>query len=219
MLDFVFDPIQFFRARPQETLSWRRALVAPLLCVVLHAAAYSLLTHKTIGTALAILPPPEEATEAAFSFLKTTSVAFPFLSALAYLSIWLVATAMLVCIDILGRDSAHGTHLLKLTGLAYYSLVPYLLMTLTLAVLFQAPEASEVALGDDPAQTARNLRAAIQSTPTISIIRHFGYIFHAWLIALFVSAYRACSPGGTAASVAIAVFLYSVFFVAYTLFG
>jgi hypothetical protein len=212
MLDLVFEPVGFFRTRRYQAIPWSRALVAPVLCVVLHATAYALLSRKTVALALEVTPPPEGAADAAYSFIRTASVALPLLSALVYLSIWLVATAMLVCIDILGRDEVRGVQLLKLTGLAYYCLVPYLLVTLVLAATFHPPAAADIALAAEPAEVARNLRAAIQDTATISIIRQFGYLFHGWLVALFVCAYRACSQVRRSAAVAIALFLYSSLF-------
>jgi hypothetical protein len=125
-----------------------------------------------------------------------------------WLVVWLVASAMLVAIDILTADTTGLVRLFELNALAFYSQVPWLVAVVVLAWVYE-PLSSELATGGAATGVSlERLTRLLRDDPTLVAVRTFGECSSLWLHGLFGICYHVLSkvPLPRALLVALAVY-------------
>jgi hypothetical protein len=186
----LFEPVRFFQKELQQPFSWPRTMGGPVLCMLLYVPAFGIISGKTLET----LVHSVERSGGSFPASQSWPWFLAMAGGMGYLIYWLMATGFIVCFDVLARGLAGSWKLLQLTGTAHYSQVPYLAFVMALALSFSPPPlVVEQLHPEEMTQLFRDYRNEVNTTVTIALARNFGYVFQAWLVFLFVCAYRAYS--------------------------
>jgi hypothetical protein len=184
----IVAPVAFFEERMRRAPSWRLAVGGPLGCVVVGAAGQWVLSDR-------LSEPLYEMTAAMgvpTVFLTSMRHMGIISASLIYLSTWLLIAGFLASVDVLFGDSKDLIRVLELSGLAFYSQLPWLLATVALAATFEAPEVR--ALGVDALSIqagVRRFKAALDADPTLVVIRSVNQCFTAWLYCLCGAGFHA----------------------------
>lgn len=206
--EYVINPAGFNRRILSRPPCWRMAAAGPLVCALLHSCALKFYSDG-LSTWLFQAYPQAQLS----SIISGLYFAAGWSPALTYLAIWLVGTGSLVCVDVLADGSGPYSRALELTGLAFYSQVPYLLALAAGSLWFELPPGDPAPGKAHPAEIVAALREALEGSLAYQLARHFGYAFRVWLVLLFVLAYRTLS-GRKSTVLQVVVGLFLLFLIA-----
>ena len=176
MFDIAFRPASFFRRQLQQPISWPRAGVAPLLCMVLHFAAYYGITSKTsVNVANAL-----QAYGYNPSAFKHVGTLLTLTSSVIYPAIWIVSALFLACTSIvISSGAANSGRLFDLTAYAMYSQVPWLLGLIVFGLIYQPPQFFLGGFNDPQSiqESVRQYTREIQSSAPFVVARVLPLLF------------------------------------------
>ncbi len=201
-LTFVFEPWHYFESKLSLRPNWIVAAAGPLLCFLLHwfsfCVIHNKLTHQVetdLGDRLAVL------ISAKWIYVMD------FFGAAGYVLMPIFAATIVACVDILARQPKKLDRFFEFTGLSFYSLLPYLLSVLLLALAFDPPAMKAVGpiSNEDIRSTIQDFMISVRATPTILLITNLGILFDGWLAILIANSYRSVNQCSRTASIATSI--------------
>lgn len=184
----IVAPVAFFEERVSRAPSWWLAAGGPLGCVAAGALGQWMLSDR-------LSEPLYEMTAAMgvpAAFVTSMRHMGIVGASLLYVSTWLLVSGFLASVDVLFGDSKDLIRVLELSGLAFYSQLPWLLAIVALVSTFEAPDV--LVVGADTLAVQANVRRfkdAIEADTTLVVIRSLNQCFTAWLYCLFGAGYHA----------------------------
>jgi len=205
---YIFDPAVFFGSSMEKSISWTVVLGGPVLCLAAHAVAVSVFSAKT-ARAFAAVFSPAQADSLAFAMYVAA-----LLSSFSYVCLWLVGTGVFVCLDILLEDTGCYPRLLALTGQAFYSQVPHLILLLIYAASLRVEDVSAaIAAGGESLPEAVALyHGFLHRSALFHLVRNLGIAFQVYLIVLLVVAYQVFSRTSRTRAVVLGVVVFGLLY-------
>jgi hypothetical protein len=184
----IFAPVAFFEERVSRAPSWWLAVGGPLGCAAAGAVGQWILSDR-------LSEPLYEMTTAMgmpVAFMTSMRHMGIVSASLLFVSTWLLISGFLASVDVLFGDSKDVIRVLELSGLAFYSQLPWLLGIVALVSTFEAPEV-RVSGADALAIQAsvRRFKDALDTDTTLVVIRSVNQCSTAWLYCLFGAGYHA----------------------------
>ncbi|MCY4601137.1 MAG: YIP1 family protein [Acidobacteria bacterium] len=202
MIDIWTSPIRFYRSRVSHPPDWIGAAVPVAIQMVLLSVSGSVTYLRGLEGVTENLPASLGADVLLSSAAFGVALAAVSVVAGVAMMFWLSAGALVV-LDLLFAGSGHARRLVECTALAYWSQVPWSLVTVGILVWWFVPEPlrlpSGVSLAELPVRLTE-YQAAMQSTPLLETMKIVGLYFGIWLVALQAVALRVVSGfsvGGT----------------------
>ena len=190
---FIFSgrPTDAVRTTLQSKPSWLVLCLGPLTCLFLHWLSFSIINNKVASRLISAIPSHGPMLSAHKQWLFVAG----FLGSVIYTILPFFALVLIICVDVLLRDSENYINLLKTTCLSFYSLFPYLGIVFCLSLTFVPPH--PIVQGNLSAQEvleiARDYRTTVQLTPTMSLIHVGGILAYLCISLLLTVGYRAFS--------------------------
>jgi hypothetical protein len=131
----TWRPVVFFQGHVGRPPSWYQALAGPLVCSCLTVLGYiGFTSHITPLVAMAL-----SASNVPASFVTSMQYMSVIGAASVCVVVWLVASAVMLAVEVLRADSVAAVRVLELNALAFYSQVPWLLAFVYVAWTYRSP--------------------------------------------------------------------------------
>lgn len=204
------NPSSFFRNRLKGGPQWSIAVGGPLLAAIGYGLSHAVLVNRAADQLQAVVPNNMEFLSGQIAWAASWSI----LGGVHYLLFWIVLSGMLVSLDLVWTARGDYERLFELTGLAFYTLLPYLLAALCIAWACDIPDLRQVeALHPrEFAQVAQVYTIQVRQQPGFVWIIRLGWVFQGILILWTVLAYRAFAAISMKAALGIGLSLFAIFF-------
>jgi len=189
--DYIFDPVEFYARLQIKSTSWFLALSGLLLCIILHTVDFLIIANKVVTN----LNHSIVKINIAYKLDPLSSYGISIFGSINIWIVWIMYILFLICIDVILRDGKNYINFAKTSMLSFYSMIPYLICVLVLALIYEPDELSV------PDKNDLNyfviwirevsLQTSLQTIPTL--IRNIEYFFDVWVIALMTASYKAFS--------------------------
>ena len=189
--DYIFDPVEFFARLQTKGTNWFLALSGLLLCTIFHIVDFLIIANKVITN----LNHSIVKINIAYKLDPLSSYGISIFGSINIWIVWIMYILFLICIDVIIRDGENYINFVKTSMIAFYSMIPYLILVLILAMIYEPTEFSV------PEKNNLNyfiiwiqevsLQTSLQTIPTL--IRNLEYFFDVWVIALMTASYKAFS--------------------------
>jgi hypothetical protein len=187
-LSVVYRPVVFFQDRVARPPSWWWAAGGPAVCTCLIFWSQALFLSRTAPPLTAALT--NAGVPAAFivssQYLGLVSAAS------ICLVMWLVASAVTIAWDVLFCGTDDVSRVLEVSGLAFYSQVPWLLAVVVVAWHYQPPFSEIDPSSLTTVEPGRLLRL-LREDETRLVVRTVNEGSTVWLHGLFAAGYHAVS--------------------------
>lgn len=184
----VYRPVAFFQDRVARPPSWRWAAGGPALCTGLVLVSQLLFLSSTappVATALARAGAPR-------AFIVSSQYMGLLTAASVCLVMWLAASAVTIAWDVLFAGTDGVSRVLEVSGLAFYSQVPWLLAVVVVAWHYQPPF-PDVGQAELATVEAARLLRLLDDDETLLVLRTVNEASTLWLHLLFGAGYHAVS--------------------------
>jgi hypothetical protein len=204
--DLTWQPVVFFQGHVGRPPSWYAALGGPLLCSCLTVVGYvGFTSHVNPLIARAV-----SASHVPASFVTSMQHMHVVSAASVCVVVWLVASAVMMAVEVLRAESASVVRLLEFNALAFYSQVPWLIAFVYAAWTYRSPlDAGGVDVLAAGAGVER-LTRLMQEDPTLVIVRSVGECSTLWLHGLFGAGYLALAGVPLARAQLLALVVYGL---------
>lgn len=193
VVDFVVSPVIFFRSLAKEEIGVSRAVVPFLLYAVFPVAA-------SVTTGLRYIQ------NDMFFGVQVALVLFVSLVGVFLPNGLLIGAVLSINVMAFGPD---GRRVLKLCGVAYWSQVPWSILSSAILVSLEAPDLS----GASSVTSMERSMVQFVSSPVVSTLRLVGVYFGLWLVALHCCILRTVSGASMWSAWIVGVVLGTVFVV------
>jgi len=208
---FIWEPLVFYRERQATPVRWWRGLAAPMICAALYGVyQMRVVTHLESAVVASLAAD----SQVPVGFLLSTMYGMSVVAALTYPLLWVALAMSLVCIDVLWVGSEAHRRTIELTGIAFYSQLPALL--LLIAGAWTLDPAALASLDLKSPTGMLQLQASLAQQPLLNFASSVSYLSQAWLCILCALAYASVARIGAAATAGLATALYVAFFLGTT---
>ena len=207
MESLVWSPVRFFEARRSGRLDWVTVFTAPVVCAALQGVSVAIFHAKTrpvMDTVLARL-------DLSLTGLPMGAV-FATTSLLTYPMFFGILTLAVLAVDVLVTGSRQPVLLTKFTALGFYTQVPYCLLMIVIAWLWE-PEPLRLPTGSSTAELLNHVRryqATMLSGPLLSTGQLLSYYSLIWLAVVLAVALKVVGELSVRATVLIAIVLFCI---------
>lgn len=204
--NFIFNPVSFFSLTALTNLTWIQAASGLLISVSLHLIAFLIITHKIIAYLNNIIVEINKD----YRLDPASSYGISIFGSLNIWFIWIFYILFLICLDIIFWDKGHYVQFVKQSLLAFSAMIPYLLLVLILAIIYDPatigiPESHAI---DSLLDWINGAPEKITSQLITRLIHNLEYVFDLWIVILITASYRAFSGRSFAVCCCSAIFYF-----------
>lgn len=209
MLAFVFSPVRFFEYRLRQPPDWPLALLPLILCVTAQIVSALLFVEKLQPVMTALTGNLSESAAWARPLEGVSVVLVPF----GYAASYAMAALALVCLDVVTGDSGHEVRLVEFAGLSFFTLVPYAIATVLIAIAWSpgTPTVGTAPSLEEIRRAIESQRVAMAASPLLSTGRLLSYYSTVWFVGMLSAALKTVTGLGTTAVWMAAAFLLALF--------
>jgi hypothetical protein len=204
-VSLVYRPVVFFQDRVARPPLWWWAAAGPLVCTCLILAGQALFLASTApavgaASARAGIPPAIVASSQYLGLAAAASVC---------VVTWLVASAVTIACDVLFVGTDDVSRVFEVSGLAFYSQVPWLLAVVLVAWYYEPPFPEPGFAGVAAVDPGRLLRL-LREDETHLVLQTVNEGSTLWLHVLFGAGYHAVSGTSLPRCLLLAVAIYGL---------
>ena len=191
IVDFIFNPVTFFDRAKKEDPSLILVLGGFFTCLILYTTGHLILIIKNVEIFNRVL----ENTDITIRINKTIAYGISIFGSINYWLIWILGISYFICIDILYKDRKNYLLFVKLAGLSFYCMIPYLVVVFFYSI-FYTPENLPIPLEysfDSLTDWAFEASQQIRSGTIYTLIGNLEYFFDIWLLTLLTASYKSYS--------------------------